>query len=69
MILSFAEKKKYKIGRSKEADICDKADPLISRINSLISEVDGKSLLIKAAYSSVITNLNTERAYYCPIPL
>jgi hypothetical protein len=61
MILSFAEKKKYKIGRSKEADICDKADPLISRINSLISEVDGTFFVIKDEYLSVITNRNMEQ--------
>jgi hypothetical protein len=68
MILSFAEKKKYKIGRSKEADICDKADPLISRINSLISEVDGTFFVIKDEYLSVITNRNMEQVYCCLIP-
>jgi hypothetical protein len=67
MILSFAEKKKYKIGRSKDADICDKADPLISRINSLISEVDGKYFMIKGVYLFVITNQNMGRVYYWPI--
>lgn len=38
MILSFAQKKEYRIGRSQQADICDKTDPYVSRINSLIAQ-------------------------------
>lgn len=37
MILSFSNKKEFKLGRSKEADISDTSDLFISRINSIIS--------------------------------
>jgi hypothetical protein len=46
MILSFAKKKELTIGRSSTADICDKADPFVSRINSIISDINGNPIAI-----------------------
>lgn len=46
IVLSFASKKEFKIGRSQNADICDRADPFISRINSLIKYEGGTDLLM-----------------------
>lgn len=46
LILSFAKKEEFKIGRSKKADISDSADLFISRLNSVIACRYSKSYVI-----------------------
>lgn len=75
MILSFSNKKEFKIGRSKEADISDTSDLFISRINSIISYRYGKALSIQTSCGFVTINLNTARVslsaikYHCPLKI
>lgn len=62
MILSFSNKKEFKLGRSKEADISDTSDLFISRINSIISYRYGTDLSIQTSYGFVTINQNMVQA-------
>lgn len=52
MVLSFSKKKEYKIGRSHLADVTDKSDLLVSRINTTITYKESTTILIQIKFGS-----------------
>jgi hypothetical protein len=61
MVLSFANREEFRVGRSHLADVSEQADPFVSRINSTIAYRNGISPSMQAGYGSGTTIRSTGR--------